>query len=231
MNDANKPGMAVAFDDGAGNIGAAQAFSDANVTVIDGLLTLDKVPDFGFGTAAAGGPAVDLQNNSSTIKDDGNDSGILQVTDSRTDKNAAASNTTKTAGFNVTAQLGNFKATNGTPAEGFDGSGFILNMNPVQLTSSTNANDVIQGANSETASLVSGDTKDTPVMALDAGSYSKGAIIAQFGAKTGEPNSDVQLKVPSTAAGKDSPSSISYNSIITWTLTPTAMNTTAPSEG
>ncbi|MFC6323990.1 WxL domain-containing protein [Companilactobacillus baiquanensis] len=233
MNDKDNPGLAIAYDDGTGtqaNMKTATAESDANVKIISGILTLDKVPDFGFGTAAAGS-TVDLQDNSSVIDNDGNQSGILQVTDSRANGTTAGS----TAGFDVTAQLGAF--TDGTKnADGTDKAvegAFTLALQPVQLTTSTNSKDVIQGQKSLAASMTSGGTgsaSDTaPVLNLAKDSYSNGAIIAQFAAQTGSPNADAQLTVPGEAANATNASVKSVHSIITWTLTPKAMDKTAAS--
>lgn len=224
LND-KTPGLAIAYDNGSGDQSAmktATAESDANVKVISGLLTLDKVPDFGFGTAAAGSK-VDLQDNTSAIENDGNQSGILQVTDSRTDPNTKA-----TAGFNVTAALGTFNNTdkegNVTPATG----DFLLELKPVQLTTTTDAKDVIQGQKSKGVTLKSGDTATAPkVMDLEAGTYNNGAIIAQFAAQTGAPNSNAQLTVPASAGNGSEASAKSYSASITWTLTPTAMTKAA----
>ncbi|KRK64228.1 hypothetical protein FC72_GL000540 [Companilactobacillus tucceti DSM 20183] len=217
LNDPDNPGLAIAYDDGEGNVKTATAQSDANVTVISGILTLDKVPDFGFGTAAAGS-TVDLQNNSSAIEDDGNQSGILQVTDSRQNSDKT------TAGFTVSAQLGSFYTTDAdNPATGK----FLLALKPVQLTTSTDSKDVIQGQKSIEASLTAGDKTDHDVMNLKAGSYNNGAIIAQFAAQTGTPNSDAQLTVPADAANGSTPTAQSYKAPITWTLTPTAMTKAA----
>ena len=220
LNDPDNPGLAIAYDDGQGNVKTATAESDANVTVISGILTLDKVPDFGFGTAAAGS-TVDLQNNSSAIEDDGNQSGILQVTDSRTDPNTKA-----TAGFNVTAQLGQFNHTENGKDTAATGD-FFLALKPVQLTTSTNSKDVIQGQKSEAATLKAGDSTDSPILKLAAGDYSNGAVIAQFAAETGKPNADAQLTVPSEAGNGSTASAKSYQAAITWTLTPTAMTKAA----
>lgn len=76
--------LAIAYDKGDGaTYGSATAESNANVTVVSGILTLDAVPDFGFGNAASG-TTVSLKSNEATgDAQDGNDSGLLQVTDSR----------------------------------------------------------------------------------------------------------------------------------------------------
>lgn len=227
LNDKDNPGLAIAYDNGSGTQGdmkTAQATSDANVTVISGILTLDKVPDFGFGTAAAGSK-VDLQNNDGDSVD-GNDSGILQVTDSRQDS------ANKTAGFDLAAQLGKFSHKDATSGDSTDANGdFFLALKPVQLTTSTNANDVIQGQKTQDVTLKAGDTTDTNVMSLEPGDYANGAIIAQFAAQTGEPNSNATLAVPSEAGNASKASAVSYHADITWTLTPKAMTKTATTPG
>lgn len=64
------------------NSGRAFGVSDAKVQIVEGYLTLDAVPDFNFGTVTAGAKAG-VSNFSGAIQDDGNDEGVLQVTDSR----------------------------------------------------------------------------------------------------------------------------------------------------
>lgn len=227
LNDKDNPGLAIAYDNGSGtqsDMKTAEATSDANVTVISGILTLDKVPDFGFGTAAAGSK-VDLQNNDGDSVD-GNDSGILQVTDSRQDS------ANKTAGFDLAAQLGTFNHKDATSGDNTPASGdFFLALKPVQLTTSTNANDVIQGQKTQDVTLKAGDSTNQNVMSLEPGDYSNGAIIAQFAAKTGEPNSNATLAVPSEAGNAKEASAVSYHADITWTLTPKAMTKTATTPG
>jgi hypothetical protein len=60
----------------------AQGISEALVKITAGYLTLDAVPDFNFGTVSAGAKPS-IQNFSGVISDDGNDQGLLQITDSR----------------------------------------------------------------------------------------------------------------------------------------------------
>lgn len=64
------------------NDGSAQGISEALVKITAGYLTLDAVPDFNFGTVTAGAKAA-TQNFSGVINDDGNNTGILQITDGR----------------------------------------------------------------------------------------------------------------------------------------------------
>ncbi|MFH5810808.1 WxL domain-containing protein [Companilactobacillus sp. FL22-1] len=77
-------GLAIAYDAGDGKtVGTATAQSNANVNVVSGILTLDSVPDFGFGTAAAGS-TVNLKSNEYDEKaEDSQGQGLLTVTESR----------------------------------------------------------------------------------------------------------------------------------------------------
>lgn len=84
--------------------------SDATVKVVDGFLSLDAVPDMNFGlvaNAATTNKDVPLINNQGLISDDGNDAGLLKVTDSRT----ASEGTGKT--WQLTAGVGKFTNING----------------------------------------------------------------------------------------------------------------------
>ncbi|MCK8625161.1 WxL domain-containing protein [Apilactobacillus xinyiensis] len=113
-DDANAPTDSIAAIDKDGNIvktqdakqTSAQGKSDANVTITQGYLTLDAVPDLSFGTI--GRNKVDnsdkvtqkLISNTSAIDDDGNSDGRIAVTDSRDDAKD---------GYTLKAKLDNFK--------------------------------------------------------------------------------------------------------------------------
>lgn len=86
--------------DGA-ETGLATATSDAQVGVVADMLTLDAVPDFNFGNAIPGQPAR-LHSNQGATPDDGNNRGLLQISDSRT-----AKTTTTTTEDTYTDQDGN----------------------------------------------------------------------------------------------------------------------------
>lgn len=102
--------------------GSVSGVSDAIVQVEQGYLTLDAVPDMNFGMAAQTKTAnenLPLINNAGLIDDNGNDSGLLKVTDSRTaaasnddDKTPMAAETT-TMPWQLTATLGDFSSTDG----------------------------------------------------------------------------------------------------------------------
>ncbi|WP_099974310.1 WxL domain-containing protein [Lactobacillus terrae] len=166
------------------------ATSEANVTVASDMLTLDAVPDFGFGTVAAGTTAT-LANNDSVINNDGNAKGLLQVTDSRTSTDG------KTAGYIVTANMSAFN--DGTA----DATGFVLNLASVNLRDSV---DNALAGKTTAATLEAGSAKTV----LANNSY--GSARANF-----VDSKDASLSVPDNAATKGSAKS--YTSTITWTLT------------
>ena len=98
--------------------GSVSGNSDATVRVQEGFLTLDAVPDMNFGLTAQSKTAnknLPLINNQGLISDDGNDSGLLKVTDSRTATSGAdGSTTTTTMPWQLTATLGDFANVDGT---------------------------------------------------------------------------------------------------------------------
>jgi len=132
-----KGNLAIAYD-GDGATGTASATSNASVQVVNGVLVLDKVPDFNFGAAASGsvkGLADNSRGTSTTTEEntdgtapiDGNDEGSLQVIESRAGL----------GGFNVTAALGQFKDAEGTAAASTATTGnkdFILHLSPADMT-------------------------------------------------------------------------------------------------
>lgn len=98
--------------------GSVSGNSDATVKVEEGFLTLDAVPDMNFGLTAQSKTAnknLPLINNQGLISDDGNDSGLLKVTDSRTSTSGEeGSTTTTTMPWQLTATLGDFANVDGT---------------------------------------------------------------------------------------------------------------------
>ena len=98
--------------------GSVSGNSDATVRVQEGFLTLDAVPDMNVGLTAQSKTAnknLPLINNQGLISDDGNDSGLLKVTDSRTSTSSAdGSTTTTTMPWQLTAKLGDFANVDGT---------------------------------------------------------------------------------------------------------------------
>lgn len=99
----NKYGKVVKTQDSSQQ--SAQGHSDANITITDGYLTLDAVPDLSFGTIGKNNNNTNkvtqkLVSNESAIDDDGNQDGRLAVTDSRNGDNK---------GYTLKAKLDNFK--------------------------------------------------------------------------------------------------------------------------
>lgn len=125
-----KGNLAIAYDkDGTGTeTGTAEAYSNAAVQVINGVLVLDKVPDFNFG-AAAQKTTKALQDNTKHEGNyeatDGNDEGVLQVTESRS----------KAPGFTLQAKLADFVNADGSKiTKGGLGGDFELNLEAAPLT-------------------------------------------------------------------------------------------------
>lgn len=222
----NDGALAIAYDKGDGStVADATAKSNANVTVVSGILTLDAVPDFGFGNGAAGS-TVTLKNNdrdanADASAEDGNNEGLLQVTESRVDKDNVA------PGFTLTAALAPF--TSKQDASGTGVNDFTLNLASQGLvdgkgenvTTSTSTSGAI---NSEAAALTS-DSKAGNVMSLKAGTYKTGSISTNFTKADGDKAAGATLDIPDDAGKVSTPdkaSAKSFNSTITWTLTPTA---------
>lgn len=218
--------MAIAYDAGTGEdaaarYGSATADSNVNVTVVSGLLTLDAVPDFGFGNGASGS-TISLKNNDAEgSAADGNKQGILQVTDSRAAQaDGETPSTVKkgdTPGFSLQAQLAAF-TTDSTPADDTQLSNFTMKLNPQEVldgagdAASTGATPM----KTDLATLKSdGKTPDT-VMNPTAGSYKVGSLVAKY---TGE-NDGATLTIPEKLTTNDAANSsaASYKSVITWTL-------------
>lgn len=204
-------GLAIAYDAGDGSTaGTATAESNANVKVVSGILTLDAVPDLGFGTAAAGS-TVNLKNNTADKSaEDSQNQGLLTVTESR----AGA------PGFTLSAGLTPF---NDGTADATDP--FTLQLKATPLKGDDGAN-VSNGADLSTsdASILADGNDSGEVMNLKAGAYKTGAINASFTAA----DKDAMLKVTGAPTGAKEATNKSYNSTITWTLkaTPSTDSTT-----
>jgi len=193
--------------------------STVTVTVVSGVLTLDKVPDFNFGTMARG-TTVKLKSNtadtegfnSDTIGEDGtttNPEGYLQVTDSR---NLLPE--TEMPGFTLTASMGKLRAANDSePSEGLNA---ILHLSAIPLVDGDNVNVSSTGVDAKTkaASISSGSTAQT-VMALKKGEYNAGVIRAQYNTPD---SASLESFSNSTGGSSDEPSGKNMNAIITWTL-------------
>ncbi|MQS89150.1 WxL domain-containing protein [Companilactobacillus mishanensis] len=187
----------------ADEVTQASATSEANVQIVSGFLTLDMVPDFSFGTVISGGKTNLKPATVSTIKDDGNSQGILQVSETR--------DTAK--GFVVTAELAGFRAD----GKGDEQKDFTLALTKQALVDQDGKN--IAGASSKQATITS-DNKPVEVINLADGAYNKGQIRAIFN------NSDAaQLSVgKSSVTGQKKQA---YSSVITWKLATQAADTHA----
>lgn len=206
-------GLAIAYDAGDGKtVGTATAQSNANVNVVSGILTLDAVPDFGFGTAAAGS-TVNLKSNDYDEKaEDSQGQGLLTVTESR---EAAP-------GFDLSASMTKFN--DGTA----DADGFVMTLDATPLKDDSGANVAVAGTKaleSLPATIKADGSAGPNVISLGAGKYNTGAINASF-----TPDAkNAHLTVGGTPTGAAKASSKSYNSTITWTLKATP--STTPAEG
>src|SRR5699024_7241250 len=85
VDAADNGGLAIAYDNGIDNtVGSASMESNANVKVVNGLLVLNAVPDFGFGSAAMG-TKVGLENNKyDQAGADSTNADAVKITESRT---------------------------------------------------------------------------------------------------------------------------------------------------
>ncbi len=212
--------LAIAYDsmDAAKpDTGTATATSNANVNVISGILVLDAVPNFGFGSGAAGSTvALSPKEKTSGTGVDGNDNGVLQVTDARADKDTSA-----TKGFALNASMAAFTDTKGGTIEG--GNGFTLNLTPQAIVDGSGEN-ATTGATDITTGTAALDSKGTAatVMSPAAGGYKVGTLKAAY-----DTAAAASLVIPKGVDGTDNstPSTKAMQSVITWTLNadPTAV--------
>lgn len=189
--------------------GSATATSEAWARVISGYLTLDAVPDLYFGTVVAGGPAA-LKDNTSVRTNDGNDRGLLQVTDSRSDVTDPAK-PVNGLGYLVQAQLGKFNSyktvadasSNTNPTEAQDQDKWVLTLNGAKgLTTSTGAK---SDASLATAELTANGAGAKVITA--AAGHGFGLVKTQY-----TDTQDATLNVPQSATQGY------YVADLTWTL-------------
>lgn len=209
---------------------SATAKSDANVHVVEGLLTLEAVPSFGFGNIVPGGQKSAV-NNEPSIAGDSVGGSALSVSDSRMTA-AVASGTdnpgspaVKGYGYTVNVSLGNFFKTGSSRTSGFYGAGkWKLILPSVKGSNTINGTENIIDTN--VATLTDGDAAGQDIVTTVKGE-GYGSTDYQFG---GANLSKVKLvapsendltdpsnnKIPSTSA-KDTPLSAE----LTWTLSAT----------
>lgn len=199
--------------------------SEVNVTVLSGYLTLEAVPDFNFGTMMQGTTAK-LKNNTADVTGfdnathpnsvgiDGNDTGLLEIIDSRNFSSTMP-------GFSLTATMGQL-----TTADGASSLPAILKLGSIPLLNSDNENISSSATdlktNSTTIKSVNGSDAATTgtVIDLSKGSYNAGMVKANFNT----PDS-ASLTIPGTSDNSKK-SAKNMNSVITWTLSakPNATN-------
>ena len=186
--------------------GSVSGNSDATVKVEEGFLTLDAVPDMNFGLTAQSKTAnknLPLINNQGLISDDGNDSGLLKVTDSRTSTSGEeGSTTTTTMPWQLTATLGDFANVDGTAVANL--SDWAINL---KHTSGENTSGTMPSLYQP--KLVSGDKTQHRVMQSAQGTgYGSTSVYYN---KANTASLDMGANVP---AGQ-------YDAPITWTLNAT----------
>jgi len=201
-----------------------QDTSTVSVTVLSGILTLEAVPDFNFGTMTVGSTSklksntVDtdgfmLDNGTNTDRAtagrDGNTNGLLEVVDSR--------NSLKTMpGFTLSASIGNLNQIMSSDDPALPA---ILHLSSVPLLDDENNNVSATGTDlqtekTSTSSPLANDGVATSatVMNMLPGSYNGGLIKATFNT----PDS-ASLEIPGTSNNTNT-SSKKMNAVITWTL-------------
>lgn len=186
--------------------GSVSGNSDGTVKVEEGFLTLDAVPDMNFGLTAQSKTAnknLPLINNQGLISDDGNDSGLLKVTDSRTSTSGEeGSTTTTTMPWQLTATLGDFANVDGTAVANL--SDWAINL---KQTSGENTSGKMPSLYQP--KLVSGDKTQHRVMQSAQGTgYGSTSVYYN---KANTASLDMGANVP---AGQ-------YDAPITWTLNAT----------
>lgn len=213
---ADNGGLAIAYDGGADQLGSATMDSNANVKIADGVLMLDAVPDFGFGTGAIGSK-VNLQENKYDTQEDSNNNSAVRIIESR--KSAA--------GFNLDAAITGFSSSDATAAV----QPFELTLGKAALVDGDGNNvttaDTGSAAKDDlytTEKSISGTDKDTPgekatILSLAKDQYKTGVINMSFAPE--DKNVSLNLASDKTLSG-EKPTVKSYNAKITWTLTATA---------
>jgi len=198
--------------------------STVSVTVLSGILTLEAVPDFNFGTMTVGstgklksntvstdGFMLDNGTNTSsaTAGRDGNSDGLLEVVDSR-------NSLEKMPGFTLSASIGNLNQMMSSDDPTLPA---ILHLSSVPLLDDENNNVSATGTDLKTekastsSPLATGGTATSAtVMNMLPGSYNGGLIKATFNT----PDS-ASLEIPGTSNNTNT-SSKKMNAVITWTL-------------
>jgi hypothetical protein len=206
-----------------------KATSNVSVTVLSGILTLEAVPNFNFGSVMQGSTAklknntVDTTGYNSTDKtkpitagEDGNNNGLLEVIDSR-------NKTDKMPGFTLSASMGPLKTVDSDTTTADLNAVLHLSAIPLLDGDKNNVSTSSTDQMTKPASIDSSKADSTAtVMNLESGSYNAGIISASFTT----PDSASLHVLGSGDNTKQSAKNM--NAVITWTLTakPTVTTTT-----
>lgn len=200
-----------------------EAQSTVTVNVLSGILTLDAVPDFSFGSMMIGSTAklasntvdtsdfnTDGSQGTLTAGKDGNSDGVLQMTDSRN-----TSGSDNMPGFTLTASMGKLHESELGNAD--NALTAILNLSAIPLVDNDNENVSNTESNLYTKdAAITSDTNTATVIQMEKGKYRPGIIKAKFNT----PDS-ASLTIPkdgqTVTASKD-PSAKKMNAVVTWTL-------------
>lgn len=212
----------------AGEKNGATAKSDANVHVVQGLLTLEAVPSFGFGNIVPGGQKSAV-NNEPSIAGDSVGGSALSVSDSRmtpaSGSGDSAVKAVKGYGYKVNVKLGHFFKTGSSRNGNYYGQDkWTLILPSVKGSSTVDGTESV--IDSTAIDLKDGGDGQDIVTAVKGEGY--GATDYQFG---GSNLSKVKLVAPTQADLKDTagnaiPSASAKNTPLsaelTWNLTATA---------
>ncbi|QVI35189.1 hypothetical protein BVJ53_07370 [Lacticaseibacillus chiayiensis] len=195
----------------AGSVFAANdtKTSVAEVNIIPGNITLDKVPDLHFGSIdigqiTAANVDLNLDNNSidtsGPVKDgtnamDGNDNGELTVADNRG----------TSAGWALTAQLGNMKESGGKTLKG------SLTLKTGDVVTDNPTLNAVNPTVGKTLDIGGGSVPIWKADALETGTNGQGQGKNTALLKKGSETVLHLLKDPTASAGR-------YQAAITWTL-------------
>ena|GEM_PF-827051 len=198
--------------------GSASAKSDVWAHVINGWLTLDAVPDLYFGNVTPSAVAG-LQSNKSLRDNDGNETGLLQVTDSRVTPAADPNPAVNGLGYTLGVSMSKFSQFD-TEADARDNTngkdavtGWTLDLNKEDgLTDTTSA-----ALTTPTLNTVNLDDQDTVKNLISAQPNTGFGSVQHLYNK----NTSASLHVPSTATEGY------YAATLTWTLSAKAPSANA----
>ncbi|WP_125588069.1 WxL domain-containing protein [Companilactobacillus jidongensis] len=193
------------------------AYSNVSVDILSGILTLEQVPDFAFGSTMLGS-TVKLQSNvvdttdmssSTPVGEDGNSNGVLKMIDSRTAQN----NDGTGPGFSLSASM-----TKLNPYVAGDKSlDAILHLSSLPLIDQNKENIVFKSSDADlktnAGDLDSATASDPTLINLQSGTYRAGVIQALFNT-----SDSATLEIPNQDNDNTSGTVKKYNAVITWTL-------------